>query len=133
MRNKSKHKKVVKGKNVALKKLTSKTCVFTKIFSPRIKKLLYFKTIYPRWKGPTQELYSSSLRTAVVPLFKNYMLIVLVIFLGWVMLLHPQATSTDHGKQNSSFCQNNDKTVILKTIRNSSKLLYDSVFCKHFQ
>ena len=30
------------------------------------------KTIYPRWKGPTQELYSSSRRTAVVPLFKNY-------------------------------------------------------------
>ena len=31
------------------------------------------KTIYPRGKGPTQELYSSSRRTAVVPLFKNYM------------------------------------------------------------
>ena len=53
------------------------------------------KIIYPRGKGPTQELYSSSRRTAVVPLFKNYMqLFFLVSFLGWVMLLHPQATST---------------------------------------
>ena len=30
------------------------------------------KTIYSRGKGPTQQLYSSSRRTAVVPLFKNF-------------------------------------------------------------
>ena len=30
------------------------------------------KIIYPRGKGPTHELYSSSRRTAVVSLFKNY-------------------------------------------------------------
>ena len=65
--------------------------------------LYYTKTIYPRGKGPTQELYSSSRRTAVVPLFKNYMqFFFLVIFLGWVMLLHPQATSTDHGGPRTS-------------------------------
>ena len=62
----------------------------------KIFELDWFKTIYPREKGPTQELYSSSRRTAVVPLFKNYMLF-FGYFLGWVMLLHPQATSTDHG------------------------------------
>ena len=35
----------------------------------------YFKvkTIYPRSKGPTEELYSSSRRTVVLPLLKNYM------------------------------------------------------------
>ena len=31
------------------------------------------KIIYPRAKGPTQELYSSSRQTAVVPVLKNYM------------------------------------------------------------
>ena len=62
----------------------------------------FSKTIYPRGKGPTQELYSSSRRTAVVPLFKNYMQLFLVIFLGWAMLPHPQATSTDHGGPRTS-------------------------------
>ena len=70
------------------------TCFFCAYFN--------FKTIYLRWKGPKQELYSSSRRTAVVPLFKNYMQFFLVIFLGWVMLLHPQATSTDHGGPRTS-------------------------------
>ena len=60
------------------------------------------KTHYPQGKGPTQELYSSSRRTAVVPLFKNYMQFFVVIFLGWVMLLHPQTTSTDHGGPRTS-------------------------------
>ena len=36
-------------------------------FSPHL------KIIYPRGIGPTYELYSSSRRTAVVPLLKNYM------------------------------------------------------------
>ena len=52
------------------------------------------KTIYPRSKGSTDELYSSSRRTVVVPLLKNYMQFFLFIFLGWVMLPQPQATST---------------------------------------
>ena len=34
---------------------------------------VFFKIIYPRGIGPTYELYSSSRRTAVVPLLKNYM------------------------------------------------------------
>ena len=61
-----------------------------------------FKIIHPRGMGPTYELYSSSRRTAVVPLLKNYMQFFLVIFLGWVMLPHPQATSTDHGGPRTS-------------------------------
>ena len=44
-----------------------------KIVQDALDKVSFFKTIYPRGKGPTQELYSSSRRTAVVPLFKNYM------------------------------------------------------------
>ena len=60
------------------------------------------KIIYPRGIGPTYELYSSSRRTAVVPLLKNYMQFFLVIFLDWVMLPHPQATSTDHGGPRTS-------------------------------
>ena len=39
-----------------------------------IRRLCYFlRPFYPRGKEPTQELYSSSRRTAVVPLFKNFM------------------------------------------------------------
>ena len=60
------------------------------------------KTIYPRWKGPTQELYSSSRRTAVVPLFKNYIQFFWFFFWAGVMLFHPQATSTDHGGPRTS-------------------------------
>ena len=41
---------------------------FYNMFTLKIK----IKTIYPRGKGPTQELYSSSRRTAVVPLFKSH-------------------------------------------------------------
>ena len=33
----------------------------------------HYKIIYPRGIGPAYELYSSSRRTAVVPLLKNYM------------------------------------------------------------
>ena len=44
-------------------------------------------------KGPIYELYSSSRQTAAVSLLMNYM----HFFLGWVMLPHPQATSTAHG------------------------------------
>ena len=65
---------------------------------------LQIKTVYPQGKGPTYELFSSSRRTAVVPLLKIYMqcFLFLVIFLGWVLLLYPQATSTDHGGPRTS-------------------------------
>ena len=53
------------------------------------------KTIYPRGKGPTQELYSSSRRTAVVPLFKNYMDIFIGYFSGLGNVSSP--SSNEHG------------------------------------
>ena len=55
--------------------LVRKVVIFSQLSVIRI------KTIYPRGKGPTQELYSSSRRTAVVPLFKNYMQFLLGFFL----------------------------------------------------
>ena len=64
--------------------------------------LKIIKIIYPRGVGPIYELYSSSRRTAVVSLLKNYMQFFLVIFLGWVMLPRSQATSTDQGGPRTS-------------------------------
>ena len=61
----------------------------------------YIKIIYTRRIGPTYELYSSSQRTAVVPCLRTTCIFWL-IFLGWVMLPHPQATSTDHGGPRTS-------------------------------
>ena len=53
-----------------------------------------FETIYPQGKPHNAEtLLCVCLRTSC-----NF----LVIFLGWVMLPHPQATSTDHGGPRSS-------------------------------
>ena len=84
-------------------------CPFPPLFMAIMGTYRYFcydpnhsKIIYPRGMGPTYELYSSSRRTAVVRLLKNYMQFFLVIFLGWVMLPHPQATSTDHGGPRTS-------------------------------
>ena len=54
--------------------------------------------IYPQGKGPTYKLFSSSWRAAVVPLVKIYM----HVFLGLVMLPHPQAMSTVHGGPRTS-------------------------------
>ena len=42
------------------------------------------------------------LKYSVVLLFKNYMQFFLVMFMGWVMFPHPQATSTDHGGPRTS-------------------------------
>ena len=60
------------------------------------------KMIYQQGKGPIYELLSSSQSIAVVPLVKIYMQFFLAIFLGWVMLPHFQATSTDHGGPRTS-------------------------------
>ena len=53
-----------------------------------------FKIIYPRGIGPTYELYSSSRRTVVVPLLKNYM-----HFFGYFSVLGNVASpsSNEHG------------------------------------
>ena len=53
------------------------------------------KTTYPRGKGPRQELHSSSRRTAVVPLFKNYMQFSLLFFSGLGNVASP--SSNEHG------------------------------------
>ena len=83
------------------------------------------KIIYSRGIGPTYELYSSSRRTAVVPLLKNYMQFFLVIFLGWIMLPHPKATSTDHGGPRTSDLSIETLKERLK-IRNSQRTLINS-------
>ena len=60
-----------------------------------IRRLCYFlRPFYPRGKEPTQELYSSSRRTAVVPLFKNCM-----HFFGYISGLGNVASpsSNEHG------------------------------------
>ena len=57
---------------------------------------LLFKTIHQRGIGPTYELYGSSRSAAAVHLFSNYMHF-FVTFLGWVIMPHSQATSTNHG------------------------------------
>ena len=76
--------------------------LFCKIKKRKNSNKTCLRSFYPRGIGPTYELYSSSRRTAVVPLLKNYMQFFLVIFLGWVMLPHPQATITDHGGPRTS-------------------------------
>ena len=59
-----------------------------------------FKIIYPRGIGPTYELYSSSRRSAAVPLLKKYMQFFFGYFSGLGKIASP--SSNEHGSWRAS-------------------------------
>ena len=66
------------------------------LFNQQLAKHKRFEDHLSSGKGPTQELYSSSRRTAVLPLFKNYMKFFFGYFSGLGNVASPIMVSLEH-------------------------------------